>query len=149
MISLCIPDTVFMLGVIYYYTATFLLLIQTKLQKTTFAGAGVDDGQGTSTSIARQLFSRSDGEPQSGEGSATSTLERSRRNKTVDKPVKTLGIASETSSWTKENDSSVPSWVALAKVKLMLHLKTHAVLLAFDLLTSLILTLSLSLLHTH
>ena len=71
-------------------------------------------GQGTPTSVARQLFPSANGE-QSGEGSATSTLERSRRNKTVDKPVKTLGIASEKSS---SASSSVPAWVALAKVKI-------------------------------
>ena len=73
-----------------------------------------DGGQGTPTSVARQLFPSADGE-QSGEGSATSTLERSRRRKTVDTPVKTLGIASENASPTS---SSVPEWVAMAKVNL-------------------------------
>lgn len=73
-----------------------------------------DSGQGTPTSVARQLFPSADGE-RSGEGSATSTLERSRRRKTVDQPVKTLGIASENTS---PASSSVPAWVAMAKVNL-------------------------------
>ena len=76
----------------------------------------MNSGQGTPTSVARQLFSRSDGEPQNGAGSAASTLERARRNKTVDKPVKMLGIASDSSAAKSDSDPSVPSWVALAKV---------------------------------
>ena len=78
-----------------------------------------DSGHGRA--LARQLFpSAINGEPQSGEGSETSTLERSgsRRNKTVDKPVKTLGIASENTSTPGSSSPSVPLWVALAQVNL-------------------------------
>lgn len=71
-------------------------------------------------SVTRQLFSQAEREPHSGEGSETSTLERSKRNKTVDKPVKMLGIASDSKA-KSDSDPSVPSWVALAKVELDLH----------------------------
>lgn len=79
------------------------------------AAKSKQNGSGHGASVARQLFPSANGEPQSGEGSASSTLERSRRNKTVDKPVKTLGIASE-SKGGSSHSASLPSWVALAKV---------------------------------
>lgn len=64
--------------------------------------------------VARRLF-QNGAEAQNGEGSASSTLERSRRNKTVDKPVKTLGIASDSNTG-DASPSTAPAWVALAKV---------------------------------